>query len=92
MNPGDIFGPYKDRNELKISRFLDRKKGGAIKASHILVAFKGAARANPDIKRTSEEAKKLPKNYLRKARRNPNDFAQLATENSDGPQKQWGEI
>ena len=26
LNPGDIFGPYKDGNELKISRFLDRKR------------------------------------------------------------------
>ena len=90
LNPGDIFGPYKDGNELKISRFLDRKKGGSIKASHILVAFEGAARANPDIKRTSEEAKKLAQELFRKARRNPNDFAQLATENSDGPSKAMG--
>ena len=90
LNPGDIFGPYKDGNELKISRFLDRKKGGSIKASHILVAFEGAARANPDIKRTIEEAKKLAQELFRKARRNPNDFAQLATENSDGPSKAMG--
>ena len=90
LNPGDIFGPYKDGNELKISRFLDRKKGGSIKASHILVAFEGAARANPDIKRTSEEAKKLAQELFREARRNPNDFAQLATENSDGPSKAMG--
>ena len=26
LNPGDIFGPYKDGNTLKISRFLDRKR------------------------------------------------------------------
>ena len=90
LNPGDIFGPYRDGNELKISRFLDRKKGGSIKASHILVAFEGAARANPDIKRTSEEAKNLAQELFRKARRNPNDFAQLATENSDGPSKAVG--
>jgi peptidyl-prolyl cis-trans isomerase D len=90
LNPGDIFGPYKDRNELKISRFLDRKKGGAIKASHILVAFKGAARANPDISRTSDEAQKLAQQLYRKARRNPDDFAQLAAENSDGPTKAMG--
>ena len=35
------------------------EKRGAIKASHILVAFKGSERANPDITRTKEEAKKL---------------------------------
>ena len=90
LNPGDVFGPYKDRNQFKISRFLDRKKGGAIKASHILVAFEGAERANPEVTRTKEEAKKLGQELYRKARRRPNDFAQLATENSDGPSKTLG--
>jgi peptidyl-prolyl cis-trans isomerase D len=90
LNPGDIFGPYKDGNALKISRFLDRKKGGSIKASHILVTFEGATRANPEITRSSEEAKKLAQQLYRKARRNPDDFAQLATENSDGPTKATG--
>ena len=90
LNPGDIFGPYKDGNELKISRFLDRKKGGSIKASHILVAFEGATRANPDVTRTSEEAKKLAQQLYQKARRNPDDFAEMATINSDGPSKSNG--
>ncbi len=90
LNPGDVFGPYKDSNQLKISRFLDRKKGGAIKASHILVAFIGATRANPDITRSNEEAKKLAQDLYRKVRRNPDDFAQLASENSDGPSKTQG--
>ena len=90
LNPGDVFGPYKDSNQLKISRFLDRKKGGAIKASHILVAFVGATRANPEITRSNEQAKKLAQDLYRKARRNPDDFAQLASENSDGPSKTQG--
>jgi peptidyl-prolyl cis-trans isomerase D len=90
LNPGDVFGPYKDSNQLKISRFLDRKKGGAIKASHILVAFVGATRANPEITRSNEQAKKLAQDLYRKVRRNPDDFAQLASENSDGPSKTQG--
>jgi peptidyl-prolyl cis-trans isomerase D len=90
LNPGDIFGPYKDGNTLKISRFLDRKKGGSIKASHILVAFKGATRANPEITRSREEAKKFAQQLYSKARRNTTDFTQLATESSDGPSKTMG--
>ena len=90
LNPGAIFGPYKDGNQLKISRFLDRKKGGSIKASHILIAFKGSKRANPDISRNNEEAKKLAQDLYRKVLRNPNEFAQLASENSDGPSKSQG--
>ena len=90
LNPGDIFGPYKDGNTLKISRFLDRKKGGSIKASHILAAFKGATRADPEVTRSREEAKKFAQQLYRKARKNPTNFAQLATENSDGPSKTMG--
>jgi peptidyl-prolyl cis-trans isomerase D len=66
LNPGDVFGPYKDSNQLKISRFLDRKKGGAIKASHILVAFVGATRANPDITRSNNPRRRFrffPRGY-----------------------------
>tara|TARA_A100001011_G_scaffold41540_1_gene39147 strand:- start:22089 stop:24293 length:2205 start_codon:yes stop_codon:yes gene_type:complete len=90
LNKGDVFGPYKDGNQLKISRFLDRKKGGAVRASHILIAFKGATRANPDVTRTREEADKLAQELFRKTKKNPDDFIQLATENSDGPSKSLG--
>ena len=90
LNPGDVFGPYKDENELKISRFLDRKKGGAIRASHILIAFEGASRANPNVKRTREDADKFAQELYLKARRNPDDFSQFASEYSDGPSKSLG--
>lgn len=90
LNKGDVFGPYKDGNQLKISHFVDRKDNGSIRASHILIAYKGAARANPDEIRTNEEAKKLAQELYLKARRNPDDFAQLAIDNSDGPSKSLG--
>ena len=90
LNPGDVFGPYKDGNQLKISRFLDRKKGGAIRASHILITFEGVNGANPDVTRSKEEADKFAQELYRKARRNPDEFDQLATENSDGPSKALG--
>ena len=90
LNPGDVFGPYKDGNELKISRFLDRKKGGAIRASHILIAFEGASRANPNVTRTREDADKFAQQLYLKARRNPDDFSKFASENSDGPSKSRG--
>jgi peptidyl-prolyl cis-trans isomerase D len=90
LNPGDVFGPYKDGNQFKISRFLDRKIGGSIRASHILIAYEGATRANLNETRSSDEAKKLAQDLYRKARRNPDDFAKLATENSDGPSKSIG--
>lgn len=90
LNPGDVFGPYKDGNKLKVSRFLDRKKGGSIRASHILITYQGASRANPNITRTSEEANILARELYRKARRNPDDFILLASENSEGPTRTMG--
>ena len=90
LNPGDVFGPYKDGNQMRISRFLDRKKGGAIRASHILIAFDGANSAAPTVTRSKEEAQRLAQNLFRQARRNPDNFAQLAQENSDGPSKSKG--
>lgn len=90
LKKDDVFGPYQDGEQFKISRFIDRKKGGSIRASHILVSFQGASRANPQIARSKEEAEKIANKYYREARRNPDDFAELATKYSDGPSSSMG--
>ena len=63
---------------------IAKKKNGKAKARHILVAFKGAARAQESISRSKSQARKKAYALLRKAR-SGSDFAQLARENSDGP-------
>jgi NIMA-interacting peptidyl-prolyl cis-trans isomerase 1 len=55
-----------------------------VAASHILVAYVGAMRANATIKRTKEEAKRRAESILVRARKGE-DFAKLADENSDDP-------
>ena len=90
LNPGDVFGPYKDGNKYKISRFLDRKKGGSIRASHILISYSGATRANSFVTRNKNEAEEIAKKIYSKARKNVGNFSQLAAENSDGPSKNLG--
>jgi peptidyl-prolyl cis-trans isomerase D len=90
LKKDDIFGPYQDGEQFKISRFIDRKNGGSIRASHILVSFQGASRANPQIARSKEEAEKIANKYYREARRNPDEFAELATKYSDGPSSSMG--
>ena len=90
LKKDDVFGPYQDGEQFKISRFIDRKNGGSIRASHILVSFQGASRANPQISRSKEEAEKMANKYYREARRNPDDFAELATKYSDGPSSSMG--
>ncbi len=90
LKKDDVFGPYQDGEQFKISRFIDRKNGGSIRASHILVSFQGASRANPQIARSKEEAEKIANKYYREARRNPDDFAELAIKYSDGPSSSMG--
>lgn len=88
---GDVFGPYVDNGYQKLSKKIGSKAGSAAKASHILIAFEGAERADPTIKRTKEEAQALANNLLAQAKANPAGFAALATANTDDPgSKQTG--
>lgn len=56
-----------------------------VTASHILIAYEGAMRANPSITRTKEEARARAEEVLAKAKKPGADFAALAREYSDGP-------
>ena len=85
LTKDEVFGPYKDGKDLKISRVIDRKPGGSIRASHILVAYKGASRASNSIDRTKNEAKTKANKLFSRIRRNPNLFEKLVRDNSDGP-------
>jgi peptidyl-prolyl cis-trans isomerase D len=90
LTPGNVFGPYQDGNVFKISRLLDRKENASLRASHVLIAYKGATRANPNVTRTKAEAKKEANKVLRLARRSSDDFSKFAIEYSDGPTKTRG--
>lgn len=80
-----VFGPYEDNGYYKLSRMLDKKPNGAVKASHILIAYEGSQAANPNTTRTKAEAKAKAEELLAEARQPDADFATLARENSDGP-------
>ncbi|MEN1784810.1 MAG: peptidylprolyl isomerase [Bacteroidota bacterium] len=82
---GDIYGPYRDVDFFKVSRLMDRKEDGSVKASHILFAYEGATRANPEVKRTKEEAEAEAQKILEEAQKEDADFPALARDNSDGP-------
>ena len=53
--------------------------------AHILIAYKGARRAMPNVTRTKEEAAKLAKEVLVQAKKDPSKFAELAKKHSNGP-------
>ena len=91
LNKGDIFGPYEMKNQVYLSKILDTKMiPDSAKASHILIAYKGAMRANPAITRDKETAKKKADSILNIVKRNPAKFADYAKKLSDGPTKTKG--
>jgi peptidyl-prolyl cis-trans isomerase D len=82
---GESYGPYKHGDTYKVSRLMDYNKYGSVRARHILVAYEGAERAASTVSRTKEEARAKARELLAKARGTEVAFAQLATEESDGP-------
>ena len=87
---GETYGPYRDGDYFRVSRLMDRKPNGSVKASHILIVYEGALRANPDIKRTKEEAEEKANELLEEALKPETVFSQLARDNSDGPSAPQG--
>lgn len=90
LNNGEVFGPFKDGNTLKLARMIDKKRKASIRASHILIAFEAVTNPTPGVTRSKQEAQRLANRLLRQARKNPNDFESLAQNNSDGPSKTLG--
>jgi len=87
---GEVFGPYRDKEYLKISKLIDFKNNASIRASHILISYDGATRSQLKSPRTKKEAKSIANKVYRLARRDPNNFVQLAKEKSDSPSKNIG--
>ena len=80
---GGVYGPYVFNGHQCISRMIARKGNTSAKASHILLAYKGAPQSAAT--RTKEEAQALANNLLAQAKANPGNFAMLAMTNSDDP-------
>jgi peptidyl-prolyl cis-trans isomerase D len=87
---GEIFGPYLYNGYYAVSKSMGRQAGINAKASHILIAYKGAMRANPAVTRTKEEAQAKANELLAQALANPSSFMMLAMTNSDDSSKQQG--
>ena len=87
---GEIYGPYKFNDYLAVSKSLGRQAGVNAKASHILIAYTGAMRANPAVTRTKEEAQAKANEIFAQVQANLASFAMLAQVNSDDSSKQQG--
>ncbi len=90
LEVGEIYGPYRDGDMFKVSRMVARKPNGSVKASHVLITYAGALRANPEVTRTQEEAEQKAQEVLKAAKEPGAVFAQLARDNSDGPSAPMG--
>ena len=80
---GSVYGPYVFDGYQRLSRMMGRKGNASAKASHILLAYKGAPQSAAT--RTKEEAQALANSLLAQAKANPQSFAMLAMTNSDDP-------
>ena len=90
LNKNQTYGPYLDGDYFKISRMLDKKIGGNVRASHILIAYDGSRDSSPQITRSKSDAKEEANRILKLAKKNPDSFSSLAFEFSDGPSKSNG--
>lgn len=90
LSVGAIYGPYTDGNVLKVSRIIEKKEVASVNASHILISYTGAERANPAFARTKEEAQVKANELLAQAKAPEADFGMLALSNSEDNSAQSG--
>ena len=83
---GDVYGPYIENNTYKISKLVSIKTlPDSVKASHILISFKGAQNATADVVRSEKEAKSLADSLSIAINKKKSKFADLAKDFSNGP-------
>ena len=83
LAPGQVYGPYVDNGFYKITKMVSKKPGSSVKASHILIGYKGGSLPDPKITITKEEAKAKADALLAQINANPASFGQLVRENSN---------
>jgi len=81
---GTVVGPVMKNNTFMMIRLLNvAVRPDSMEASHILIAYKGALRAEPGVTRTKEEAKKLADSLFTVLKRHPSAFKKLADKYSN---------
>ncbi len=87
---GTVTDPIKENNTFVMARLLAvANRPDSMKAEHILIAYKGAYRVDPQVTRTKEQAKKLADSLYNVLKRNPAKFKQLADKfSNDGSVRQ----
>ncbi len=88
---GEVYGPYKDGKYIKVSKMIaHRQLHDSLKASHILISWKGLGTAG-DTERTKEEAKVLADSLLAVVKTDKSKFLSLAKDfSADASNKDKG--
>ena len=79
-----------ERKDFVQLKSVDAEMPDEVKASHVLISFKGADRADANITRSKEEAKKEAQRIRGLILNEKKDFAEMARKFSDGPSKTKG--
>jgi len=81
---GTTIPPYLSNNTYHTAKLLAREnRPDSLKASHILVAYAGAARAADDVTRIKPQAKALADSLMEVLKKSPKKFEELAVEFSN---------
>jgi peptidyl-prolyl cis-trans isomerase D len=88
---GDVLGPYSDGKTISIYKVYDQKNGiDSVKIRHILIAYKGAERAGPEITRTKEQAKMRADSILRVVKSGKTKMEDIVEKLTDDPGSKQG--
>ncbi len=87
MPLGSIVGPFSENNSYFILKLLNKaQRADSINAGHILIAYKGAQRAEPSVTYTKEQAQAKADSLLKVVRgKDSTFFANIAVEFSTDP-------
>jgi len=84
--PGFVSDDWLSNDEYHVARLMDvAMRPDSMKATHILISYKGAYRANPAIDRTKEEAKQLADSLIKVIKKRSSKIGNLSSMYSDDP-------
>ncbi|MBI3510575.1 MAG: SurA N-terminal domain-containing protein [Bacteroidetes bacterium] len=88
---GDVLGPFQDGGNIEVfKKFRDSTGIDSIRVRHILVAYKGAAKAAPTIIRTKEKAKMRADSILKVVKAGKKKMEDIVEQLSDDPGAKQG--
>ena len=83
---GTVSKPWLDNDEFHVARLVDiAYRPDSMKATHILVSYKGALRAGQEITRTKEQAEQLADSIFNLLKKSPAKMESKVAQFSDDP-------